>query len=454
VPRRSTAIRNRLDNAAVEPHPIRLVVRDDLERSRLTVFFRLLLLIPHVVWLFLWSLAAFLVAVVNWVATLVSGRPAGPLWEFLAAYLRYGTHVYAYGLLAANPFPGFTGAAGSYPVDLEIAPPERQSRWKTAFRLVLVIPALILGSVLLGGPGGGGGGGGGGDWEGGGAETGFYVSGAGLAFSVAFFAWFACLVRARMPHGFRDLLAYALRYSAQTWGYLLLVTDRYPDADPADPPAHPPPPRAVALTSEDDDLRRSRLTVFFRLLLAFPHLVWLVLWAIVAVLALVAGWLAALVLGRLPSPLHRFLAAFLRYDTHVFAFLFIVGNPFPGFTGAAGSYPVDVHVDPPEPQRRWTILFRLPLALPALVVNSGLGAGLVVAAFLGWFAALLTGRMPRGLRGLGAYALGYNAQTYGYVYLLTGRYPYSGPPGVDAGAVEEEAAPPWPDAPLPPSPSF
>ncbi len=82
---------------------------DDLERSRLTVFFRLLLAIPHFVWFALWSIAAFFVAFVNWVATLVSGRPPVPLWNFLAAYLRYWTHLYAYVLLAANPFPGFTG---------------------------------------------------------------------------------------------------------------------------------------------------------------------------------------------------------------------------------------------------------------------------------------------------------------------------------------------------------
>ena len=431
---------------AVEPHPIRVVVRDDLERSRLTVFFRLLLLIPHIVWFFLWSLAALLAALVNWVATLVSGRPAGPLWEFLAAYLRYGTHVYSYGLLAANPFPGFTGAAGSYPIDLEIDPPQPQSRWKTGFRLLLAIPTLMLVTVLIGSPSVGGGGG----WEGTDSETAYYTGGgAGVAFAVAFLGWFACLVRARMPNGFRDLLAYALRYSAQTWGYVFLLTDRYPDAHPADPPATPPPYRPVALTSEEDDLRRSRLTVFFRLLLALPHLVWLLLWSILVFFALVAGWLVALVIGRFPSPLHRFLAAFLRYTTHVYAFLSLVANPFPGFTGAAGGYPVDVRIDPPEPQRRLTILFRLLLAVPAFIVNSGLIFALVVAAFLGWFAALFTGRMPRGLRGLGAYALGYNAQTYGYAYLLTGRYPYSGPPGVDAGAAPEEAAQAWPEAPLP-----
>ena len=40
-------------------HPVQLAVTDDLQRSRLTVFFRLLLAIPHFIWLLLWSVAAF-----------------------------------------------------------------------------------------------------------------------------------------------------------------------------------------------------------------------------------------------------------------------------------------------------------------------------------------------------------------------------------------------------------
>ena len=42
--------------------PIRIVVTDDLERSRVTVFFRLLLAIPHLVVVALWGIAAFAVA--------------------------------------------------------------------------------------------------------------------------------------------------------------------------------------------------------------------------------------------------------------------------------------------------------------------------------------------------------------------------------------------------------
>lgn len=407
------------------------MVADDLVRSRLTVFFRLLLAIPLLLWLLLWTVAAFLLAVVNWVVTLVLGRLPQGLHDFMTAYVRFATHVHAYLYLAGNPYPGFTGEPG-YPVDLEIDAPARQSRWKTAFRGLLALPALLLVSVLFGGPGGGGGGGSarsteGGDEDGWWWEFAFSFGGGGAAFTAAVLGWFACLALGRMPLGFRDLVAYTIRYAAQFWAYLFFLTDRYPNSDPREPPATQPTPAKSIRLRVENDLRRSRLTVFFRFLLFLPHLVWLVLWGIAALLAAVAGWFATLVLGRLPDPLHRFLGAYLRYQTHVEAFLFLVGNPFPGFTGTAGTYPVDVEIDPPAPQNRWKTAFRLLLAIPALIVSGALDSALFVAAFLGWFVGLALGRMPESLRNLGAYALRYSAQTYGYLYLLTDGYPFSGP---------------------------
>ena len=40
------------------------------------------------------------------------------------------------------------------------------------------------------------------------------------------------LVTARMPEGMRNLAVACLRYSAQTYAYSLLVTGRYPSAEP------------------------------------------------------------------------------------------------------------------------------------------------------------------------------------------------------------------------------
>jgi hypothetical protein len=412
---------------AVDRHPVQVVVEDDLRRSRLTVFFRILLAIPHVIWFLLWSFFAFLIAIVNWFITLIRGRSVESLHDFYCSYVRYSTHLYAYLCLAANPYPGFTGKPG-YPVDVDLPGLEPQSRWKTLFRLVLALPALILSSVLTGAPGGGGGGRRTGESGADQADWGSTLGGTiGVVFAIAFLAWFVCLIRGRMPSGFRDLVAYALRYNAQTLAYLLLVTDRYPNSDPAEPPATAPPtPHAVRLRLTDD-LRRSRLTVFFRLLLFLPHLVWFLLWTIAVFFAVVAGWFAALVTGRMPAALHRFVAAYVRYQAHLWAYLFIIANPFPGFTGASGIYPLDLEIDPPERQPRWKTLFRLLLTIPAFIVSSALGSVVWIVAILGWFVSLALGRMPAGLRNLGAFEIRYSSQVYAYLYLLTDRYPYSGP---------------------------
>jgi uncharacterized protein DUF4389 len=442
---------------AVEPHPISLVVEDDLHRSRLTVFFRLILAIPHFIWLTLWSIAMVVVAVVNWIAVVLAGRLPKGLHGFTAAYVRYTTHLNAYLYLAANKYPGFLGDAGSYPIDARIDEPARQSRLKAAFRIILAIPALLLMATLVGfGAGGGGGGGGGGRSSGDmdyGSEAAWGAGGtASAVFVAAILAWFACLALGRMPLGLRDLAAYGLRYAAQTFGYVLLLTDRYPTADTRSPAATQPTPVKPVNLRVEDDLRRSRLTVFFRLLLTIPHFIWLILWGIAVLLALILAWFATLATGRLPDAFHRFFSAYLRYEIHVFAFLFLVANPFPGFTGAAGSYPVDVEIAPREQQSRWKTLFRIFLAIPAALLNSALGGPLYVAAFLGWFVGLALGRMPEGLRNLGAYVLRYSAQFYAYLYLLTDSYPYSGPTEYVEPEPEPEAVPTWRDA--PPEPAF
>ena len=185
--------------APVWPHPVRLTVADDLKRWRLTVALRWLLALPHLLVLGAWTYVLAPVALVNWVIALVRGRPAAGLSAWVERFVRFQTHVYAYVYLVADRYPPFRGWAGTYPVDLAIEPPGPQPRWKTFFRIVLVLPAYVLATVLG------------------------YVL-VVVALLGAIFA----LIMGRYPRGFRDLSAYALRYTAQTWSYLLLLTDRYP----------------------------------------------------------------------------------------------------------------------------------------------------------------------------------------------------------------------------------
>jgi 2-(1,2-epoxy-1,2-dihydrophenyl)acetyl-CoA isomerase len=186
--------------AATPPqHPIQIIVNDDLERWRLTVATRWLLALPHLFVLAVWTYLAVLVGIVNWAITLVRGTSPRGVHNWLARLVRYQAHVYAYLYLVADPYPSFRGWRGTYPVDLEIAPPAPQARWKTLLRIVLVLPAYVLATVLT------------------------YV-----LYVVAFLGAIYALATGRYPRGFRDLSAYCLRYQAQMYGYLLLLTDHYP----------------------------------------------------------------------------------------------------------------------------------------------------------------------------------------------------------------------------------
>jgi hypothetical protein len=186
----------------VEPprrHPVRLVDRDDLRRSRLTALARALLVTPHLIWLWLYTLVAIVIAVANWVVTLIRGHSPQRMDRWLVRYLRYTVYVYSYLYLLANPYPPFHGGEASYPIDLRVEGPDRQRRLVTAFRLVLVIPAWVLSWVL-----------------------------SQVLLVIAVLSWFIAIVMGRIPRGMKQIGLYCLRYQTQVLAYLLIATDRYP----------------------------------------------------------------------------------------------------------------------------------------------------------------------------------------------------------------------------------
>jgi uncharacterized protein DUF4389 len=192
------------------------------------------------------------------------------------------------------------------------------------------------------------------------------------------------------------------------------------EASVAATPAHHPVRLRV-----NDDLRRTRLTVFFRVFLAIPHFLWLALLGIIVVLAAIANWFATLAQGRSPEALHTFLAGYLRYSTQVSAYVFLIADPYPHFflINPTEDYPVDLEIDSPEPQNRWTVAFRIVLAIPALIVTQILRNLSGILAVFSWFVALFQARVPEGIRNFAALALRYESQTYAYIALLTPRYP-------------------------------
>jgi hypothetical protein len=192
--------------------------------------------------------------------------------------------------------------------------------------------------------------------------------------------------------------------------------------EPTRPPVEPPRKHPIQLI-DNDDLKRPRLKVLVRWLLAFPHYIWLALYATVAIPMALANWVVTLIKGRPPERIHRWLVRFLRYSVFVYAYVNMLANPYPPFHGEPGAYPIDIEVEPPTEQRRLITAFRLILAIPALILNWVFSQVLQIVGILGWLVAIVIGRMPRGMENLGLYCLRYQAQTWGYLLIVTDRYP-------------------------------
>jgi hypothetical protein len=166
-----------------------------------------------------------------------------------------------------------------------------------------------------------------------------------------------------------------------------------------------------------------RVSVAARPITAIPHLFWLQVWQVVAQLAAVANWFATLWHGKSPQGLHEFIETFLRYRAHVMAYATVLTGSFPPFTGRRRSYPVEVDVDGPARQSRWTIGFRALVALPAVVLAEIISYALIPIAVIGWMPTLVLGRNPRWMRHAILELMRFQLETLGYLWLLTEQYP-------------------------------
>jgi Domain of unknown function (DUF4389) len=172
--------------------------------------------------------------------------------------------------------------------------------------------------------------------------------------------------------------------------------------------------------------RYSRLTTFFRIFLAIPHLIWILLWGIAAEFVVFLAWFAILFTGRYPQGLFSFVTSFLAYSTRVGCYLFLLTDRFPPFTGGSpdDGYPVQVSVDWPERLSRLTTFFRLFLAIPAYLVLYVLQLLGRLLAFFAWFVVVIMGRLPKGLFEVMELPQRYQLRVMAYLFLVTDTYPW------------------------------
>jgi Domain of unknown function (DUF4389) len=182
-------------------YPIHFDVQLPERQSRLTTFFRLILVIPHLFVVGVWGVVAVLAVLLAWFAIVFTGRYPEGLFNFGANFLSYLTRVNCYLYLLTDRFPPFSGGSSGdgYPVQVSVDRLERSSRLTVFFRLILVIPAYAVAYVL-----------------------------ALLARLLAFFAWFVIVFTGRLPKGLFEVMELPMRYQTRVTGYVMLLTDVYP----------------------------------------------------------------------------------------------------------------------------------------------------------------------------------------------------------------------------------
>jgi hypothetical protein len=169
--------------------------------------------------------------------------------------------------------------------------------------------------------------------------------------------------------------------------------------------------------------RQDRLTVLTRLILAIPHFISLLVAMIATLMVIVGGWFGALFRGRLSAPVTEYLVGYHQWKVRLYAYLLLLTDKYPPVGWRDADYPVRVAVRPGR-LNRLAVLFRLVLAVPALLVEVVLVLVLVVIVMpITWLIVLSLGRMPQPLYEAISAAARYLARVNGYMWLLTSEYP-------------------------------
>ncbi len=79
--------------------------------SRLTAFFRFLMLIPHLIVLEFLAIAVYLTTFISWWAILFTGRYPRGLFDFAVGFFRWSTRVSVYSFFLTDKYPPFSMSA-------------------------------------------------------------------------------------------------------------------------------------------------------------------------------------------------------------------------------------------------------------------------------------------------------------------------------------------------------
>ncbi len=204
-----------------------------------------------------------------------------------------------------------------YAARLEVAYTEQHNRVTTLFRIVLIIPILIVYAVLTAGA----------------TETVYDQSGqvvsttsGGIAAGLFMATLLMILFRQRYPRWWFDFARELARFGTRIGAYLALLTDEYPSTVEE---------QDVRLEIDYPDVERdlNRWLPLVKWLLAIPHYLVLIVLSVGVFFAVVIAWFAILFTGRYPRGLFDYVVGVARWALRVQAYAFLlVTDRYPPFS--------------------------------------------------------------------------------------------------------------------------
>ncbi len=180
--------------------PVLVAFEGPAPQKRVTVFFRLILLIPQLIVLEFVAIAAAVVIFIGWFGALFTGRLPDFAAQFLTGYVRWQARVLAYAFLLTDKYPPFSlENDDSFPVWVT-AQPGPLNRAAVFFRIILIIPAYLVVAIVT----------------------------YGSITIVAFITWLIVLFTGQMPRSAFEAYAAVVRYQVRVYGYLSMITSVYP----------------------------------------------------------------------------------------------------------------------------------------------------------------------------------------------------------------------------------
>lgn len=170
--------------------------------------------------------------------------------------------------------------------------------------------------------------------------------------------------------------------------------------------------------------RRSRLTTFFRYLLAIPQMIVGAVFGFLVMFTAFAAWLTVSITGRYPSGLYDWHASFARWSASVNGYLMLLTDDYPPVVPTGADHAVRLAIGPPlESYSRAKAFFRFLLLIPPMIISYVLSFVAGVCAFIAWFVILIAGRQPEGLQHAIELGVSYQARLTAYSLLLTESWP-------------------------------